>query len=290
MASGWTTTSSLADSIPSVIVGARQVREHKGVVPQLADRYRLGEGIGLTWNEISMAMLTAQAVGEDTELDNPQEMSDSILSITPTMVAIHTFVTDRVKARISKDSVREMGSLAQNAIQRKKDSDGIVMFDAATTSLNGAGTTLNINDIANAAVRITSNATEPGEPPIYAVLHGYQIYDLFSEITAALGTYEVTNGVTADALRNGWRGKIHGVDVFEDGNITIDSSDDAKGGVFAKRGLILVEGASTRVETRREPQRGGGGESVFVYDEYAYGERSAGNWCFEIYSDATAPS
>jgi len=27
-----------------------------------------------------------------------------------------------------------------------------------------------------------------------------------------------------------------------------------------------------------------------MYDEYAYGERSAGNWLFEVISDATTPT
>ena len=30
--------------------------------------------------------------------------------------------------------------------------------------------------------------------------------------------------------------------------------------------------------------------TLYLYDEYAYGERSAGNWLFEVYSDATAPT
>jgi hypothetical protein len=29
---------------------------------------------------------------------------------------------------------------------------------------------------------------------------------------------------------------------------------------------------------------------VFLTDEYAYGERSSGNWSFEIIGDATAPA
>ena len=44
-----------------------------------------------------------------------------------------------------------------------------------------------------------------------------------------------------------------------------------------------------RTETRREPHIGGGGDSLFLTDEYAYGLRSS-NWTFEIIGDASAPA
>ena len=37
MAAGDTTTQSLADSLPTVIASARQIREQEGVVPNLVD-------------------------------------------------------------------------------------------------------------------------------------------------------------------------------------------------------------------------------------------------------------
>jgi len=55
-------------------------------MPQLVDKQTLGEGIGLSWQEITYAQLTAQAITETTELDNPQQIADSLLTITPTVV------------------------------------------------------------------------------------------------------------------------------------------------------------------------------------------------------------
>jgi hypothetical protein len=54
--------------------------------------------------------------------------------------------------------------------------------------------------------------------------------------------------------------------------------------------IVLVQGRGIKTETRREPQIGGGATSLWVTDEYAYGERSAGNWLYEIKSDCTAPT
>jgi len=290
MATGWTTTGSLADSLDDVRSSARIVREFEGIMPQLVDKKTLGKGIGLTWQEVSYAQLTAQAITETQDLDNPQQLSDTLLTITPTVVGIETFVTDRVRARIFAEGLARIGALAQNAIQRKKDEDGITVLDGATTSLCGAGTTLASGYVSAAAARIRGNATEPGLPPLRCVVHGYQIKDFYDELVAGVGTSVVDEGPTATVFQNGFKLPIAGVEVYEDGNITIDSSDDAKGGVFAKEAIVLVQGRAARIVSVRREERGGGGDSIYHYDEYAYGERSPGNWLYEIYSDAVAPT
>ena len=290
MAAGNTITGSLADSLPTVIAEARIIREQEGVMPQLVDKQTLGTGVGLTWNEVSYAALVASAITETTILDNPQQISDTLLSITPTVIGIETLITDRVAMRITKKGYSKLGGLAQNAIQRKKDQDGLVVLDAATTSLCGAGTTLTSGYIAAAVFQISSNVTEPGNKPYRCVLHGFQIKDIFDELVAGVGTGIVTEGPTARVFSNGFNMPIAGCEVYEDGNISIDASADAKGGVFAREGIILVQGKSPWTETLRRPNIGGGATSVYHYDEYAYGERSAGHWLFEIYSDATAPT
>jgi len=293
MAAGDTITQSLADSLDTVVASARQVREYEGVMPNLVDKVTLSEGTGTSWREISMAALSAQNITETTTLDNPQQMSDTVFSITPTVTGIQTLVTDRVASRINSQSYAQLGSLAQQAIQRKKDEDGLTVLDGATNILSGAGTTLASGVIAAAAYRISSNATEPGNPPYRCVLHGFQIKDLYDELTAHIGTAaagETSAGLTARVFEEGFRGKIAGVEVYEDGNITIDGSDDAKGGVFAQEAIVMVQGRAPRTATVRREDIGGGATVVYLYDEYAYGERSSGNWLFEVYSDATAPT
>lgn len=293
MAAGDTITQSLADSLDTVVASARQIREYEGVMPNLVDKVTLAEGTGTSWREISMAALNAQNITETTLLDNPQQMSDTVFSITPSVTGIQTLVTDRVASRINSQSYAQLGSLAQNAIQRKKDEDGLTVLDGATTVLSGAGTTLASGVIAAAAYRISSNATEPGNPPYRCVLHGFQIKDLYDELTAGVDTANRADisGITARVFEEGFRGKIAGVEVFEDGNITIDSStDDAKGGVFAQEAIVMVQGRAPRTATVRREDIGGGATVVYLYDEYAYGERSAGNWLFEVQSDATAPT
>ena len=298
MAVGNTITDSLADSIPTMIASARIVREFAGVMPNLVDRQRLDENTGTVWNEVSMAKLSAQAVTENTELDNPQQMEDTLFSITPTVIGVHTVITDRVALRISANAYAQTGSLAQNAIERKKDQDGLTAIDGATTALGGANA-LDSGEIAAAAYRITSNTTEPApaNAPIHAVHHGFSLKDIDDELIAAgidlaspaTGGAPLTAGVAVEAYQNRYRGTIAGARLYEDGNITI-SSNLAKGGVFSQMALVLVEGRSPSVETKRMPELGGGATALYHIDEYAYGERSSGNWLYEVQADATAPT
>ena len=81
MAVGKTVTDSLEDSLPTAIASARIVREQKGVMTQLVSKETLAANSGLAWNEISLDALTAQSVTEQTELDNPQQLSDTLFGL-----------------------------------------------------------------------------------------------------------------------------------------------------------------------------------------------------------------
>ena len=291
MAVGDTTTSAVANSLPVWVSSSRAVREYAAVMPNVVDRVTLGEGIGTSWREISWEQLTAQSVTESQEMDNPQQLDDTLLTITPSVVGIETIITDRVAMRISKESFRSAGGLAQKAIERKKDEDGLAVFAGATTELGSAGTANTNGTIFAAIARIQGNTTEPGEPPFALVAHGFQLKDIQDEVITGVGsaTGNVETGFTQEVWHRGLFGFIGGAQVYPDGNITIDSSDDAVGGIFARRGIILVQGRSPWTDTDRK-QIGGGATAVFTYDEYAYGERGGGQWLYGWKGDATAPT
>src|SRR5574343_414373 len=221
-----------------------------------------------------------------------QQKADYKINLAPTVIGIHTVITDRTKAPIAASVFAKIGDLGMKACLKKADQDGITAIDGATTSLCGAGNTMATGYITAAAERIKGNSTEPyNGGTINCVLHSYQIKDIKDELIGSVGTYPVVDGLTASVFTNGsLQGKVGGVSIFEDNNISVDSSDDAKGGVFAKEALVLVTGRSPRAVHVRNEKLGGGADEYLLYFEYAIGERSAGNWLYEICSDATAPS
>jgi len=259
-------------------------------MPRVVDNQRLEEGTGTAWREFLAENLTAQNYGETDVIDNPQSISGSILSVTPQLVAIQTFIGRRVPARLSAKAFATFGALAQEAIERKKNTDGHAVFATATTTLGTTATTLSYTNVDAATRRIKSDATEPGPDPIAAVLHGYHIHDIRSEILSGVGTYNIPEGMTAEVFRSGFMGTLMNANIFEDGLIAVDGTPDARGGVFSKMAILLVQGLSPWQESREEPQKGYGGVNVWLKDEYLYAERSAGNWLYGIIGDASAPT
>ncbi len=289
MATGITTTGVLSDSLNSIVASARSRREYEAVIPQLVDRVDLDANTGVSWKEVLFEQIDAQSVTETTNLDNPQRFDDSSLTITPQMIQIQTVITDKTKRNLSSKSLAQIGKLAGNAMMRKRDEDGLTAMDGSTTQLGTANVPLTTGDIAAARYRITSNPTEKGNLPISGVFHGYQLKHFFDELVSGVGSYPVPEGATAQVFKNGYNLPIANVNIHEDGNIALDSNDDAKGFVFAKEAWILVNGMSIKTETDRKPGLGGGADVLYMTDEYAFGERSAGNWSFELIGDASAP-
>ena len=291
MAAGDNSTLSLEESLDTISASGRSRREFEGVVPQLVETTTLGANSGTSWRELLYEQISANAIDETTVNENFQQYDDSAISITPQMVQIATFITDKARRNLSSVGLAQMGALAGNAMMRKQDDDGLTALDGSTTTLGSLTTPINSGDIAAARYRITSNATERGGVSgISFVGHGFCIKDLYDELVAGVGTYPIPEGSTARVFQTGFTLPIVGVSVFEDGNIPLTGDPGARNFVFAREAWILVRGMSIKTETERMPRRGGGGDAVIMTDEYAYGQRSAGNWSFELDGDATAPA
>lgn len=289
--SGDTLVASVDQGLNTMVAAARTTREFPAdVMARVTDRQQLADGTGTAWREFLAAQLLAQNYGESDEINNPQELDGTIISFTPQLVAVQTFIGDRVQMRVSQKAFATFGQLNYQAIGRKKDQDGLAIFATATTTLAGSGTTLSSGHILAGVRRITSNATEPGPMPIAVVLHGYGLYDLQTEILAGVGTYPIPEGYTKETYTQGFRGMLGDANIYEDGLVAIDSTPDAVGAVFSQKAIVLVEGKKMWEERRREPQKGYGGWSVWLKDEYCLGERSPGHWLFGIKHDASAPT
>lgn len=288
---GDTVVSTVNEGLNTMIANARTTREYPAdVMLKVTDRQRLAEGTGTAWREFLAVTLTAQGYGETDVIDNPQELDGSVLEFTPQLVAIHTFIGDRVKMRVSQKAFATFGRLNYDAIARRKDTDGLAIFATATTTLAGTGVTLTSGHVLAALRRISSDADEPGPAPFAVVLHGYGVYDLQAELIAGVGTYPVPEGYTAEVFKHGFRGMIGDANVYEDGLIVVDATPDVRGAVFSQKAIVLVEGKNLWVDKRHEPHKGYGGWSMWIKDEYVYGERSVGNWMYSVLSDAAAPT
>lgn len=292
--SGETTSGSLSGALNTIVKDARAIREFDGVWQRTCDKRSLGTGNGYTWNEFSLNQINAQDITEITVQNNAQTLSGQLLSSTPQMAQILVKITDRTYAKIAQVVSSKLGSLAGNAMRRKKDEDYLDLFSGfATTVSPGTGNPLSFGHITAGVANIRHNATEGSMDNIYAVIHGFGLKDIQDEIVAGVGTYTVPTGMTEEVFRKGFSGTVAGASVFVDDNITIDSTPDANGAIHAREGVVAVQGMGMKVKERYDPEFGGGAEEVFMTDEYSFVERtSAGTqvWAYLLKHNATAPA
>ena len=291
MAAGTTVTGSLADSLPTMIQSARLFEEYEMIVPKTVDQQKLPKGHGNTWNEIRVNQLQAQNITENTVMENAQQFDDTIFSVTPVLVQIMTRITDKTFRRVSGNVSALLGRAAQLAINRKMDTDGLSQYANFSVTLCGTGTTLNHGHVSAAVANIQGNTTESGmgAGPIHTVIHPFGTKDLQDEVESGIGTYVVTEGLTEEFYKTGFVGPIAGSNMWNDGNITINSTPDARGATYAQRALVLVREMEMKTETRRRPDVGGGADEVFITLGYEYGERRD-VWGRGLLHDATAPT
>ena len=293
MPSGDTYVQSLGDSQQLIIDSARRRREYTVVMPGLAEQHSLSDNTDSSWEEVETNRLNAQTVTDTTILENAQEYADTVRAYTPTQTGITTIQHWKVAKRLPKVVLAQIGAQMMDAIDRKKDLDGFTTLDGATNSQPGAGNTLTSGVLSAHISNIQGNTTEGATGAINHVLHPFQWKDIQDEFVAGIGTYPIPAGMTAEVFARGFQGMVFGGSMHTAGNLTIDSADDAKGATFAKMGLLYIKGRGLTKKSKDLPERGGGSEQFWLYDEYTFGERlsnATSVFVRETYSDATAPT
>lgn len=293
MATGPNTTGSFSDSLDDIRSAARTVREYANVMGRLVDVTRIENNSGLSWKEVVLQKLSANNIDEMTDLeDNPQEIIDSLFTVTPTLVGMSLFMTDRAKVRINAKVAAKIGVLTENAMARKVDIDLIAIAQSATSDLGTAGQPFASDLISAAVANIRGNSTEPWDGPIATVAKTFQIKDIQDEGVAGWGTYPTSGGITESFMRKGFSGDLFNSSVYTDDNISVDGSDDAIAFAFASGpggAIVQVTGMESRRVTDRKENIGGGAEIMYCTDEYGTGIREQAH-IRAMTADAAAPT
>lgn len=283
----------LSEGLNVMVAKARMVRDQESVMARTCDVQRLAEGTGVAWREVRSERLVAQNITDTTELRNPQQYELNLIEFEPTQIGLNVVLTDRVRRRLDRKAFGVLGGQQSQAMDKKKDTDGLAIIDSAPVSLGGAGQTFVSGFISASTARIRGNNVETGigQGPLNGVLHPYHITAIEDELKGGIGTYILTPGMTEEVYKQGLVGttSVGMANIWYAGNMTRDSGNDAKSGVFARNAIVLVEGYSPRSESERWPWYGGGADVAYMYDEYIYGIRR-GEWLFEIFAAADDPT
>ena len=283
-------TSNLTNGQRIVIASAKEAFEPAAPDPDLIESERIPTG-SKQWDISTYARLTdAQALTEGVDLSSVQQLATNTLQLTPAEHGILVTLSNRLIRRQGDSSVvtvagRQIGS----SLRRRMAKDVISLYDGFSKSIVGQGAGMDITHFRGAAAYLlTDNNSSfgPAPMPLQAALHIEQISDIIADLsdTAPRGT---TTGITEELINRWWRGsdKLYGIPIFHSGNIERDTSDDAKGAIFASGALYMV--IANDSDVTEEDDNSLRAREYGIFQEWAEGERADPHGV-EVYSDAAA--
>ena len=247
------TTTTLNDLLPSIVAEAMFVASERSIMRGLVKNYNLAAGQGKTVTVPIYPTQTAAGVTEGDEVTNTA-VSTSGVTLTVSTVAIRTLLTDLARTSAASNVVADLGKLFGEAIARKMDSDLTALFGGFSTGFGdytGAITPASI-------FQAVANLRAAGVPTdgMVAVLHPQIAYDLKAALTTGGATGAFTMGAYSEiansAMREGFVGRLAGIDVYETSNIAYDTNaGDFPGAVFHRDALGLAMIGDISIETQR---------------------------------------
>lgn len=248
-----TTSSTLSELFTNITQEAIFTFQETSVMRPLVTTYPIS-GSGKTIEVPVYPTISASAVNEASDLSNTA-VNPTSATITASEIGVMTTLTDLARDSASRNVGADIGKLFGEAIAKKVDTDLAGLLDdfASANDQGGAGTELTA-DLLFKAQAILRSANVPA--PYYAVFHPKATFNLKKTLTQPAYTTSSSGYAISDigneALRNGYIGRIAGIDIFENANISIDAYDDSFGGVFHPQSLGLALKEDFKVETQRD--------------------------------------
>ena len=248
-----TTSSTLSELFTNITQEAIFTFQETSVMRPLVTTYPIS-GSGKTIEVPVYPTISASAVNEASDLSNTA-VNPTSATITASEIGVMTTLTDLARDSASRNVGADIGKLFGEAIAKKVDTDLAGLLDdfASANDQGGAGTELTA-DLLFKAQAILRSANVPA--PYYAVFHPKATYNLKKTLTQPAYTTSSSGYAISDigneALRNGYIGRLAGIDIFENANISIDAYDDSFGGVFHPQSIGLALKEDFKVETQRD--------------------------------------
>lgn len=245
-----TTSSTLSELFTNITQEAIFTFQETSVMRPLVTLYPLMDS-GKVAEVPVYPTISAAAVNEATDLSNTA-VNPTSATITASEIGVMTTLTDLGASSASRNVGADIGKLFGEAIAKKVDTDLVGLFSSFTTNTAGAaGTELTADLLFKAQAQLRTLSVPA---PYYGVFHPKAVFNLKKTLTqAGYGTSSAAlSELGNEALRNGYIGRIAGIDVFEDANLSIDASDDSVGGVFHPASIGLAMKEDFKIETQRD--------------------------------------
>ena len=244
------TTGNLENAQRIIISTARYTEEHNAPAMNLIEQFNLPKGSKqVTVPKVGQMDMSDLVDGLD--IVDEESIGMTTVDLTAAEVGAKIVITDKLARQSAQNVFSIIGRQLGDGMARKKDKDVLALYSGFSTDIGSAGRSMSL---ANVSATVAYAKGKKFGSQVYIVQHPFAVWDIANTAVTASTTYPVPTGWSADLLGNFFSGlrPINGVPIFEDGNITIDSSDDAVGVCADKSALAVLKSVDTRTERQRD--------------------------------------
>jgi len=246
------TTGNLENAQRTIIATARYTEEHNAPAMALIESMNLPKGAS-TITVPKVGQMSMDDLVDGVDIIDEEEIGMTTVDLTASEVGAKIILTDKLVRQMAQNVFAIIGRQLGDGMARKKDTDVHALYSGLNggTTLGAAGATMSL---ANVAGSIAYTKANKFGSQVYILQHPNAVFDIANTAVTASATYPVPDGWSSDLLGNFFSGlrPLNGVPIFEDGNLAIDSSDDAIGVIAAKDALVVLNSVETRTERQRD--------------------------------------
>ena len=240
------------DLIASIVAEAQFVAAERSVMRNLVKNFTIPQNNGGMVLQVPIYSTPAAAdVAEATDLSNTA-VTTSKVDITLKEVGVMTTVTDLALNYSKANVISDMGRLFGEAIAKKIDTDLTALFSGFSTYALGSAVDTQTELTAAHLFAAQAKLRGAGVPgTLVGVFNPKSLYNMKKTMTSTFIPQGAT-GVVNDAMREGYIGRIAGIDIYETSNVEQDSATSCVNGVFARDGLAIAIGSDLKIATQRD--------------------------------------
>ena len=244
------TTGSLENAQNIIIAAARYTEEHNAPAMNLIEQFTLPKGAKQV-TVPKVGQMSMQDLTDGVDIVDEEDIGMTTVDLTASEVGAKIILTDKLVRQSAENVFSMIGRQLGDGMARKKDVDVLALYSGFSTDIGAAGRSMSL---ANVSAAVAYAKGKKFGSNVYIVQHPFAVWDIANTAVTASSTYPVPAGWSADLLGNFFSGlrPINGVPIFEDGNISIDSSDDAVGVIADKSALAVLKSVDMNKEQDRD--------------------------------------
>ena len=246
------TTGNLENAQRIILAAARYTEEHNAPAMALIESFDLPKGAKqVTVPKVGQMSMSDLTDGQD--IVDEEEIGMTTVDLTAAEVGAKVILTDKLVSQAADNVMSIVGRQLGDGMARKKDTDVHALYSGLNggKTLCAAAATMSLANVAGAIAYTKANKFGS---QVYILQHPNAVFDIANTAVTASSTYPVPAGWSEDLLGNFFSGlrPLNGVPIFEDGNLSVDSSDDAIGVIADKSALAVLKSVDTSTERQRD--------------------------------------